>query len=379
MQGFVIFAHAMRPYGSGTLWLRKSKAHPKGLYWLKFPSNGRRATEKTEFCICHTGASAESKALRLLAKQIGRAEAGVLPSARVQRVLVSDLAEALLKHIKVSVLSKIPENLPAPTLLWRQANADKRIKDPRRSWEMHLEPFFGDRKASMVTNEDFIEYTAKRRKEGAWNATINRELAFLRRAYTLGYEASPRLVAAVPKFPKKLLVTERTGFIEDKAFAKLLAAIEEPGLRAMILCAYRLGFRRAEVNNLLVVQVSNGWISLFAGTTKNARSRRVAMPDDVREAVEACCTNKAPDAHVFTWSNGKPIRDFRVTWKMACKAAGVPGLSVHDLRRSFVRNSQRKGINPLIAMKVSGHLTRKVFDAYDVTADQDMLDAAKKL
>jgi integrase len=129
----------------------------------------------------------------------------------------------------------------------------------------------------------------------------------------------------------------------------------------------------------MVVQVSGGWITLFADATKNSKARKVAMPADVRAAVEACRDKKAQDAHVFTRPDGKPIRDFRTAWNDACKVAGGPSLYIHDLRRSFLRRSQRNGVPATIAMRISGHLTRAVFDDYDVTADNDFLDAATKL
>lgn len=68
-------------------------------------------------------------------------------------------------------------------------------------------------------------------------------MAFLRRAFKTGHEARPRLVMEIPAFPVKLPESPRTGFVEDKAFEKIAKAIEEPGLQAMVRCAYRLGFR----------------------------------------------------------------------------------------------------------------------------------------
>lgn len=122
-----------------------------------------------------------------------------------------------------------------------------------------------------------------------------------------------------------------------------------------------------------------GWIVLFAGATKNSRARKVPMPAEVREAVEACCVGKQPEGHVFTWSNRKPILDFRAAWVKACKEAGVAGLRFHDLRRSATRNIIRKGVAATVAMRITGRLTRAVFDAYDVTADQDLLNAAERI
>jgi integrase len=367
-----------RLYGTGSLWLRKSKKHPEGEYWVRYCVGSRRITENSNFCLCHDS-RAESQATRFLAGRIGKSEAGVIASPRARRTLVDDLSEAYLKARKVALLQKIPENLPAPTRAWREANAEELLAGAKRRWDLHLTPIFGHRKAAFITTADLEDYIVKRHDAGAKNGTINRELAALRKAFQIGYDTRPRLVADIPSFPKKLPESARTGYIEDDVFDKLLPAIQEPGLRALVLCAYRLGFRKAELKNLLVMQVAGGWISLFAGTTKNAKARKVAMPPDVRAAVETCCKMKAPDEYVFTWPSGKPIRDFRTAWSNACKAAGVPDLYIHDLRRSFVRRSQRKGIPATTAMRISGHLTRQVFDDYDVVAENDLLDAADKL
>jgi integrase len=369
----------MRTYGTGSLWLRKSKRHPKGAFWIRYrDSSGQLRNENSKHCLCHDG-RAEAKAERLLAQRLGEVRTGMLPSARANRTLVSDLADALLKAHRVALLRKIPEGLPEPTRIWREANAEELLASYKRRWALHLEPLLGDRKAALITEGDLSDYIVKRHEQKAKNATINRELAFLRRAYQLGYDSRPRLVHEIPHFPERLPESARTGFVEDDAFNKVMAAIPEPGLRAMVLVAFRLGFRKAELKNLLVLQVAAGCITLFAGATKNARARKVVMPADVRAEVENCCTNKAPDAHVFTWPSGKPIRDFRVSWAKACDAAKVPELSFHDLRRSAVRRIVRKGIPATVGMRITGHLTRSVFDDYDVTSDQDLHDAADKL
>ena len=59
--------------------------------------------------------------------------------------------------------------------------------------------------------------------------------------------------------------------------------------------------------------------------------------------------------------------------------AGKPTRIFHDLRRTGVRNLIRAGVSERVAMRISGHRSRSVFDRYNVTSDRDLHDAARKL
>lgn len=368
-----------RPYGLGTLSLRKTKRHPKGQWWVRYVAGARRITEKSGYCECHDS-GAKAKAEKKLLKQIGLAEAGTLPSPRAKRTLVSDLIDFLFTSQRAKLISKIPENLPEPTRKWRVQQAERGLKEQRARWDKHLAPVFGDRKGLLITAEDLQQYQAKRVEARARYATINRELQLLRRAFRVGFEARPRLVSEVPKFPARLAESPRKGFIEDATFQKLHGAIKEPGLRALVLTAYRLGFRKSELQNLLCLQLADGWLRLFAGATKNGKPRSVKLPDDVCETLKACAKGKVPEAYLFTWPDGSQIRDFRGAWENATKAAGVPELMFHDLRRSAVRRMRRKlGLPTSTAMRITGHLTRDVFEDYDAESDADVAEAAEVL
>jgi integrase len=249
-------------------------------------------------------------------------------------------------------------------------------------WRLHLEPFFGDLMAVRVTSDHLQGYIRERLAAGVCPSTINRELTVLKAIFNLGVKADPPKLIRAPRFPEKLREPNaRSGFINDDQYALLQAKCKHPWLRAALAVLYNFGFRKSELMGLRVSQVDLDarTIRLLPGTTKSDKGRVVVMPSTVLAMISECVKGKAPDDKVFTWENGRPVKDFRGAWEAMTKAAGLPNLLVHDLRRSAVRRMLRRGISKHVARRISGHATDAIFDRYDITDETDLADAAGKL
>ena len=325
-------------------------------WWIKFSVRGQ---------VFQEAANTESKndALTFLKKRIGEESTGMVIDT---------------ENVTVAVLK---ENL---TKAWEREERRESTREwAARCWKKLL-PYFGKMRATDALRSAAIQgYQDKRRAEEAANGTINRELAVLSCAFTLGYENTPRLVPEKLHFKRLKESDGRKGFIEEKQYRLLAAKCKEPFMRAMLALGYTYGFRKAELLSMKVRNVDLLGGTVGIDTSKNGDARKVALTKEANQLLAACIAGKEPDEALFTRTelSGKrvPVADFRGTWDTLTEAAGCAGLLFHDLRRSAVRNMVRAGVPETVCMRISGHKTRDIFDRYDISSERDLVDAAKKI
>jgi integrase len=341
-----------RPSGTGYYF---KKPHSR-FWWIGYHRNGKFYREST-------GTTDERVARRFLQHRVAEAASENFITPQTARVKVEELAEDLLRDYKIS--------------------ERKSIDDANARWRLHLNPFFGHLRAISVTSDLVGKYIVERQEQGAKNATINRELACLKRMFNLGIRATPPKVIRAPTFPRLAERNVRKGFVEDREYQELATASARVGLwlRSLFEVGYAFGWRVSELLNLRISQVDllNRTIMLNPGETKNDDGRVVIMTDPVHQLLTQCALGKRPTDFVFTRSNRKPVRDFRGAWETICTDAGVPERLFHDLRRTAVRNMVRAGVPERVAMQISGHKTRAIFDRYHIVSESDLRQAAAKM
>jgi integrase len=352
------------------------------VYWISYnASDGRRVRESTR-------TNDKEAAKRLLKDREGRAARGEVMLPRVDRITYDEARADLVAYYKTSGDRDLSE-------------AEARLR--------HLDEFFSKRRLVTITPDVVTAYAAERqanRKDenenvipGAANGTINRELATLSKMLRLAFEHGK---LQRPAIVKKLREADpRAGFVTREQFASVRKHLPEE-LRVAATVAYTFGWRKREVLDLQKGQYSTqeGTLRLDPGKTKNREGRVVRLTPELRAMLDAQVARVRelerkvervipwlfphldeddPRARSRTDRVGQRIRDPRKAWESACKAAGLPGLLIHDLRRSAVRNMEQAGVPRSVAMKLTGHKTENVYRRYAIVSEADLDSAAVRL
>jgi integrase len=335
--------------GQGSVFERPGSPFLQISYW-----NGwRQVRESAE-------TTDRAEALKLLQRKLGEIAAG--KSAGAERIKVAALLQLLVEDYRRHDRADLCE-------------AEQRVR-------RLLKPAFGEFRASAFTTKVLNAYIARRQKEGRKNATINRELALLRRAFRLGYEHDPQLVFRVPVIKALKEDNVREGFLEPDKYPLILEALSEE-VKPVFVVAYHLGMRTGEL-----LALKRSWVDLKerliyvnGRVTKNGEPKTAPIYGDMAVWLEKILYSGQMESPKCVWlfsRGGKPIRSFKGDWERTCEVAGVPDLLFHDLRRTAVRNMIRAGVPEKIAMQISGHKAASMLWRYKITDARDIKEAGKR-
>jgi integrase len=231
----------------------------------------------------------------------------------------------------------------------------------------------------------------------AANGTINRELGCLKRMFRLALQHTPPKVARIPHVPMLEERNIRSGFFEHEDFLALRGALPDYAQVAVTL-AYYSGMRMGEVYSLNWNQVNwtEGKLYLKAQDTKTDTPRVLYLTGDLLRVLTAWkqrCDWKWPQCPGICHRGAIRLESLKHSWRKACERVGLgkmvliegtkekvwEGKISHDFRRTAVRNMLRAGIPEKIAMAISGHKTRSIFDRYNIVNEADLERAAQSL
>jgi len=303
---------------------------------------------------------------------------------------------AQLAALRAAVDRLAPTVTPAVTAadLWAPfalANSERLAswRDYAQRWRDHVGPAFGHLEAGAVGPAEVDAYRSRRLAENAAIATVNREIALLRRLVNFGVrrELVARSKLHGPGMTRELIHPEdnaRTTVIEERAETGLTLAdfLREAGaqLRAYILVVHHSGVRRAEAARLRRDRIRNGVVWIPSKEVKGKRAGRIVPLSG--DAVAAIAELPATSTYVFESPRrpGHPIASDTWTHRFGrlVRRLGLDGPDgppwLHDLRRSFVTLTRRDGESERAIMNITGHKTRAVFDRYDIHDARDVLD-----
>ena len=281
---------------------------------------------------------------------------------------------------------------------WLKSNPSKRRSTHEHDeaiLRLHIDPVLGKTQVRAVTKakiQNLVNDWASRQSP----RTVQRQYDVLRAVFAFAVdneliERSPCRGIREPETP----ANTRPRLTVDDVEAIARALPDE--YRPMVYLGAWLGLRWAEVAGLRVasINLARSLVTVsqqlnrdgsFGPPKSGAGTRTLAMPAELTDALRAHLDTLGltdPDALVFSSPRGGPIgySNWRTrVWPQAVRAAGLEGVTFHDLRRMAATLLVRLGVDVKTAQARLGHSDpRLTLAVYAQATSEGDEDAARRL
>ncbi len=318
----------------------------------------------------------------------GKRKRAIAGTGRSKREAQAVLAELRSKYHKGDmnpfVKAKDPtfDEFADKYLTWARTNKRSFKRDEQLI--ANLQRWFSGRRLSSIDTEDVETFKIERKAEKVRicdyeldrfisNATVNREIACLKRMFNLAikWKEAKRNPVNDVEFLQEAKLQER--YIDEEEFERLYEAACDT-IKPVLLVAYNTGMRLEEFLSLKWSQVhlndppikmvgdilNYGYIQVFK--TKSGQSREIPINRTLWEYLATQV--KDPDSYVLTASHGGRFRSIKDQFKNALKRAGLQPARVHDLRGSWATRMNENGVDAYTIMKIGGWSSLSVLERY---------------
>jgi integrase len=264
----------------------------------------------------------------------------------------------------------------------RHENTKKRYSSSVVSLRVH----FGDSRLSDVNPERIEEFKEARLADRVRAATVNRDLAVLRRMLKIAQRK--RLINATP-FREVEMLEERKErrqphiltFDEEK---RLLATAADH-IRVLATLILETGLRSGkEALALKWSDIDFPNESIRVRQSKTMAGQRI-VPMSSRCNAELLRWQKVLGPNFSEYVFPKPghpethLRDVRVNWASALSAAGLEHFWIYDLRHTFASRVTQAGVSHIFVAQIMGHSSPSILQTYAKAIDEYKRSAISKL
>jgi integrase len=301
------------------------------------------------------------------------------------------LAEAILGKVKVQIVEgkyfdKPKEDAKTFAELMERYLAEhaSRRAHYRRYVNMveNLKSYFGNPKLVHVTPKTIVAFKNKRYVDGVTPATINRELAVLKKAFNLAC----REWEWVSDNPVCRVSMEREQNMRDRwlteAEEKRLVSAAPDWLREVLVFALHTGMRQGEILGLTWAGVDLFRRTVTVFESKNGERRTIPLNQTVLELLKQKHENRSVDTDFVFPSEVRTrlnARNIRRSLKIALKKAKITDFHFHDLRHTCATRMVQAGVDLYKVQRLLGHKSPIMTQRYAHHYPESLRDGVEAL